>query len=226
MVSIAVLALVAVMRPSHAVPARAKAYFQAAAVLSLQGSGPINHRVDPPLSGISPGLTVSAGGFVARRVALEGELNLNGDLSAPQTFSYFSRDDYIVHNRDIALGASVRLAGRHLDVVGGGGWGFTRTQNTDVVNTRNVGPEIVRTPEPDVSSSYRGWSLNGGVDVPLSSGRTQVLATTRLRWTQRPLADLDYVGVSAFALQFSVAVRINSSTKAPVAAQRSRARPR
>ena len=223
MISFPILAALVLTQPAQSV-ARGAAYLQAAVVLSVQRSGGINHRVDPPLSGTVPGLSASGGGYVSRQIAIEGELNLNADLSAPQEFSYFSRDDYVVHNRDIALGANVRVAGRYLDVVGGGGWAFTETQNTDIVNTSGFGTQTVTTTRPDVTWWKRGWSLNGGVDVPVSTGRAQVVATTRVRWTRRPSADLDYVGVGAFTFQFGVGVRLNSSAKRSAAAQQSPAR--
>jgi hypothetical protein len=110
--------------PASASAAGRRGYAQGSMLMTFAPAGTPYHRISPALGGHAVGLAANAGVFVTPALAVEGELVSGGTVSAPQNFSYFSREDYSVDNRDVLLNANVRwrpARTNHLEFVAGGG---------------------------------------------------------------------------------------------------------
>jgi hypothetical protein len=186
------------------------AYVLGGPLLTVQRAGPIYHRTYPPLSGKGVGFVIAGGYFLMPGLALEGELNVGGDISAPQHTGYNDvSSDYIRHNRDITLTGQVRLSAGPADVVVGVGRGFTRIGSTNSTTTRlRLNGDVTVGPDADYWYVNKGATFTYGLDVPIPSrSHVQIVPTFRMHVMRRPESDFDDVGASAYVLQFGVVMK-------------------
>jgi hypothetical protein len=104
-------------------------YVQGAVIVTVAPEGVANHRVTPPVSGNTVGVSGSAGTFVLPALAVEAEVVLERTISTPQHFSYNWSENYTGQSRDLLLNGNVRWRSRgtrYLEVIGGGGLAVSR----------------------------------------------------------------------------------------------------
>lgn len=170
-------------------------------------NGPLYHRLLPPLGGTAVDIALGGGGFISRRVGLEGELMFGGDVSAPQRFSYFSSEDYIGHHRALLLNELVRVRANRqgsVQFVMGGGYARTTTRETSIVATDSFGRQTM--PPDGLPFTTGGLTWSAGADFVVASGAHVALApSVRVRWVR--IADPNYAdGMSPLTWQFGATV--------------------
>jgi hypothetical protein len=99
-------------------------YVQAGTIGIAQPAGVANHRIDPPLSGGTFGVTASVGAYLTPAFAIEGEFVTQRAVSTRQHFSYFWSEDSTSHRSDRFIMGHARWrwggeAGR-VELIGGG----------------------------------------------------------------------------------------------------------
>jgi hypothetical protein len=200
--------------PASASAAGRRGYAQGSMLMTFAPAGTPYHRISPALGGHAVGLAANAGVFVTPALAVEGELVSGGTVSAPQNFSYFSREDYSVDNRDVLLNANVRwrpARTNHLEFVAGGGLAFATTRKRDIIETSSgSGPGgTTTTARPDRTQTARSLNLGGGVDAPIPlTARVALVPTFRLRWISRPEIGMSAdSGVGKLGYQVGASIR-------------------
>jgi hypothetical protein len=191
-------------RPLHA-------YVLGGALLTVQPAGPIIHRYGPAVSGKGAGFFIAGGYALAPRLALEGELNVGGDISGAQHYGYNEvlSNDYIRHNRDITATGQARISAGFADIVAGAGLGVTRIGRTNsTTTTLRPSGDITVGPDADYWSIRKSATFTYGLDFPIPSrSRVQIMPTFRGHIMRRPDSDYDDVGASAYVLQLGIAMR-------------------
>jgi len=154
-------------------------------------------------------MMVSAGGFLSRKLALEGEFVYAGTVSKAQEFSYSFQIDYTAKNRDLLFNELLRFRPRSgFEIVGGGGLARTTAMKVSQVWTGGF-PHTTGTILPDESVTVNSFTLTGGVDaaVPASS-RVALTPSFRVRWVHRPpISGNGWNGASPYSIQLGVGVR-------------------
>jgi len=204
------LAVPAVAFGQNAQPSAPKVFVQIAPLIVIQPEGKPNFRVHPPFGGVAPGVSLAAGFHVAKAVAVEGEVMVAGEVSAPQYFSYFWREDYVAESRDLLLGVNVRYSPGDkgsVEIFGGGGLAISHFANRSIIRTDY--PTKI-TFEPDEEETARRPMAGVGVAVKIPAGRrVSIFPTAGFHWIWRkPLYGLGaYMGTSPLVLHAGVTVR-------------------
>src|SRR3954470_22557988 len=116
--------------------AEPKGYLQGGLIVTAQPAGTANHRVTPAISGTTVGVAASAGFFISRTVAIEGEFAAGPPISTRQRFSYDWFEEFTGESRDVFLGANVRWRrAAHFELAGGGGLAFSTFAERSIVRT-------------------------------------------------------------------------------------------
>jgi hypothetical protein len=198
-------------RPSQSPPDSRRRYAQGSVLFSYQPAATASyHRVSPNLHGTAPAVSITVGGFLSPSIALEGEFFYGRTISMPQTFSYFSREDYTAGSQDLLINELLRYrpAGRApIEIVAGGGYARTTTSQRSIVVTSF--PPVVTFPPPDRSHPYNRFTFTAGLDgaIPLSP-RVALTPVFRFRWIQRPDATTgESLGIGNYAFQFGAGLR-------------------
>src|SRR5258708_21778133 len=163
------LTTVLAARPSQSPPASRRWYAQGSVLLSYQPAATASyHRVSPNLHGTAPAVSVTAGGFLSPSIALEGEFFYGRAVSMPQTFSYFSSEDYTAGSQDLVINEFLRYrpGGRaRVEIVAGGGYARTTASERSRVVPSGFPPRTFTV--PDSSHSTSAVTLTGGLDCAI-----------------------------------------------------------
>ena len=195
-------------QPAKPAPDLARGYALAALRAAYHpANGPLNHRISPALGGHSWDVSGGGGVYVSPAAAIEGEFMYGGNVSAPQTFSYFTSETYTEQARDVMLNALVRAhpdAAHRIAVVAGGGYAWTNTSEVSITEF-----DSLRRASPGTPRSYwwHGPTLTFGVDVVAVNGAHAALApSVRVRLLKRPAADEGWNGLGPWTFQFGATV--------------------
>ena len=194
-------------------PQPGRGLIEGTAGVSVQpASSETYHRVSPNLSGQAFSISLQAGGFLSKSLALEGELVFAAPISAAQRFSYNWTEDYIAENRDVLLNELVRWkpgGASRLEFLAGGGVAVVRARKLSHTISYPFTPLRPTARIPDQSLRKYRVTLTGGVDVAVPvSRRLAFVPTFRLRWIDRPDPAIEeWNGVSAFAFQIGAGLR-------------------
>jgi hypothetical protein len=207
--SLALTAALLAKTPADAAPATRSpcAYAYASGYVSYHAAnGPLYHRVSPAVGGGGADVAFGAGAFVARHLAVEGEILRGGAVSRPQHYSYLDFEDYVEHTHDVLISALARvnMAGSAVQVSGGISLARTTTQETSVVRTDYfAGISMPQDRTPNTVNAI-GWTA--GVDVRAWSRAHFVLAPSfRIRWIQREMMNAPAsTGISRLTWQFGM----------------------
>jgi len=201
----------ALMQPPH--PAlegrRRRGYVQGVVVASYHPAVSDGyHRKSPSLRGTAPAVSVSAGGFLLRSIALEAEFVFGRTVSAPQRFSYTISEDYIAGNRDLLFNELVRYRPRGrapVEIVVGGGYALTTVSERSIVSRGFTGVFNL----PDRSHRTHAATLTAGLDGAVRMRpRVSFTPALRLRWIRRPDAKTSGThGIARYAVQFGAGLR-------------------
>jgi hypothetical protein len=198
-------------QPQPAAPPARRGFVQGTFLLSYHPPATKSyHRVSPNLQGTAPAVAFTAGGFLSRAIALEGEFFYGRAVSRPQRFSYSFSEDYTAGSRDLLLNELLRYrpGGRaRVEIVAGGGYVRTTTSERSIMETSGFPPQT-STP-PDRSHPYTAMNLTWGVDgaIPLSA-RVALIPAFRFRWIRRPDATSgESLGIGNYAFQFGAGLR-------------------
>jgi len=166
------------------------------------------HRESPNLRGTAAAVTVTAGGFLSRSIALEGEFVYGRTVSAPQRFSYTFSEDYIAGSRDFLFNELVRYRPRGrapVEIVVGGGYALTTVTARSIVSRGFSGVFNL----PDRSRRTHAPTLTAGLDGTVRIGpRLSFTPAVRFRWIRRPDARTGEThGIARYAFQFGAGVR-------------------
>lgn len=206
------IAAALVARPPAPTPRLRRGYVQGAVLVSHHPPATASyHRVSPNLQGTAPAVSLSAGGFLSRAIALEGEFYYGRTVSLPQRFSYAYSEDYIAGSRDVLLDGLLRYSsgGRlRVEIVAGGGYARTTVTETSIVLTSQFPPTT--SVQPDRAGTLNAFTLTGGLDgvIPISA-RAALIPMFRFRWIDRPDATTTTAskGIANYAFQFGAALR-------------------
>lgn len=186
-------------------------YVQGAVIVTVAPEGVANHRVTPPVSGNTVGVSGSAGTFVLPALAVEAEVVLERTISTPQHFSYNWSEDYTGQSRDLLLNGNVRWRSRgtrYLEVVGGGGLAVSRFAERSIVRT-DFYPTKIETLLPDQTTMSLQPTVGGGFAIRVPVTRNlEIGPSFRMRWVRRSAEELgSYSGVSSYAYQIGAVLR-------------------
>jgi hypothetical protein len=187
------------------------AYVQSAVILTVGPEGVANHRVRPPISGSTVGVSGAAGTFVIPVLAVEAEFVLERTISTPQHFSYGWSEDYTGQSRDLLLNGNVRWCPRgtrHVEVIGGGGLAVSRFAERSIVRT-DLYPTKITSVLPDKTTTSLQPTVGAGVAIRFPVNRNlEIGPSFRLRWVHRSADGLgSYSGVGSYAYHFGAVLR-------------------
>lgn len=186
-------------------------YVQAAVIITVAPEGIANHRVTPPISGSTVGVSGAAGTFLLSALAVEAELVLERTISTPQHFSYNWSEDYTGQSRDLLLNGNVRWCPRgtrYLEVIGGGGLAVSGFAERSIVRT-DFYPTKIKSVLPDETTTSLQPTVGGGVAIRFPvNRRLEIGPSFRMRWVRRSADELgSYSGVGSYAYHFGAVLR-------------------
>lgn len=201
----------ALLQPPRPAPERPRrrGYVQGLVVASAHpAASKTYHRESPSLRGTAPAVTVAAGGFLSRSIALEGEVVYGRTVSAPQRFSYTISEDYIAGSRDLLFNELVRYRPRGrapVEIVVGGGYALTTVTERSIVSRGFSGVFNL----PDRSRRRHALTLTAGLDGTVRiAPRVSFAPAVRFRWIRRPDAQTGAThGIARYAFQFGAGIR-------------------
>lgn len=176
-------------------------YVNASGTIIRLSSEPRYSRIDPPVGGVAPGLTVSVGTFLTTHNAIEAEVSIYRTITRPKDGYYFyANGEYRIGHHDLMLNGLLRSRfSPNVELVLGGGIALTRTtEKQDRPGFRSA-----------VDHEGGSFMISGGLDgVVPARRRIAVVPSFRLRWIHRPESSWTSAsGVGNFILQFGVGIR-------------------